>query len=187
MHTHSASIRACTVRARVSVCARVCMCDVCALVCVRVRACVRMLMCVSLRVCSCVFDGACVRVSVCVFIHACARERVFLCLPVSLWLCTRNVRRARRTAVVPAIVLFPLNVTVPPSMYTAPPLTCSNHPSAAGRNAPRAAVHEPEGSRRCARVGDRHVVEHELALSHAHRPSDAPLHARGRRCDQCAA
>ena len=135
---------------RAYVCVRVCACVMCVrscvFVCVRVCECLCACPCECARVCLMV--RACVRVSVCVFIHACAREREFLCLPVSLWVCTRNVRQARRTAVVPAIVLFPLNVTVPPSMYTAPPLTCSDHPSAAGRNTPRAAGRELEGSHR---------------------------------------
>ena len=85
------------------------------------------------------------------------------------------------TAVVFVIELPPLNVTVPSAMYTAPPFPfCTHHPSADGRPRPQVAVRELEGSRRCARVGDRHAVEHERALLHVHRPSGS-LHTRGRR------
>ena len=90
------------------------------------------------------------------------------------------------------------NTSVPFSTYTAPPDPCTRaaaaeimypaepgrrdrRPSAQTTRLPRAAtrqggaVREPEGSRRCARVGDRHAVEHERALGHVHRPSGVSL------------
>ncbi len=93
-----------------------------------------------------------------------------------------GVRRAGRTACVRAIVLLPRNVTAPSFMQIAPPASCTRHRSGAGppharsRGADRRA--RQKATRRCARVGDRHAVEHELARGHEHRPA-IHLHARG--------
>ncbi len=90
--------------------------------------------------------------------------------------------KAGRTARVRVIVLLPRNATAPSPMYTAPPSRCTRHWSGAGPSSARSRGPDrrarQNATRRCARVGDRHAVEHELALAHEHRPA-IHLHARG--------
>jgi hypothetical protein len=92
-------------------------------------------------------------------------------------------KAGRTSACVRVIVLLPRNVTLPSTMEIAPPYPpCARRWSGAGP--PQHAAEGPTGARgrratrRCARVGDRHAVEHELALLHEDRPARC-LHARG--------
>ena len=63
------------------------------------------------------------------------------------------------------MLLFPLNVTMPPSMYTAPPSRCTRRRSSdCGRRRTARLARGRKVTHRCARVGDRHAVEDELAL-----------------------
>ncbi len=107
--------------------------------------------------------------------RACVRVRVLECACVCLGTCARVKVRACEappTVVmrVAVIELFPRNVTVPCAKVTAPPSSCTCRGSAAGR--PRAGHRaRVRRSHICARVRDRHAVEHECAIPHVHRPS----------------
>jgi hypothetical protein len=137
-------------------------------VCVRMRASVHAFQraCLRVRVCECVCARVCVRV--------CVRAHVSVCVCAT---CFAYLRCGARNQAAPSERDSP---TVHVHCAAA---TLHSAPSAAGQPPPRTAVCESEGSHHCARVGDRHAVEYELALGHEHRPS-VMLHTRGRRCDR---
>jgi hypothetical protein len=108
---------------------------VCVCVCLSesVRVCARV--CVCFCLCE-AFDRVCARAQLCVC--SCANARKYVCACMRAVYLRARVLRKKRTAMVFVIVLPPRNVTLPSSMYTAPPLDCTRHRSTGHRARARA-------------------------------------------------